>query len=92
MSLRYFVLGLFCMFSSSGLRSDGTFFTLLLLILVFFSFSFFTYTYVYRIERKIATISLESRDGPGRLGESERGKNYWGFFCLFCLNYYYFSA
>ncbi|XP_019752447.1 histone-lysine N-methyltransferase, H3 lysine-79 specific isoform X4 [Hippocampus comes] len=27
-----------------------------------------------RIERKIATISLESRDGPGRLGESERGR------------------
>uniref|UniRef100_A0A7N8Y929 Histone-lysine N-methyltransferase, H3 lysine-79 specific n=1 Tax=Mastacembelus armatus TaxID=205130 RepID=A0A7N8Y929_9TELE len=27
-----------------------------------------------RIERKIATISLESRDGPGRLGDSERGK------------------
>ncbi|XP_056893300.1 histone-lysine N-methyltransferase, H3 lysine-79 specific isoform X2 [Takifugu flavidus] len=25
-----------------------------------------------RIERKIATISLESRDGPGRLGETER--------------------
>ncbi|KAM3620548.1 uncharacterized protein V6R79_025163 [Siganus canaliculatus] len=27
-----------------------------------------------RIERKIATISLESRDGPGRLGESERSR------------------
>uniref|UniRef100_A0A8D0D293 Histone-lysine N-methyltransferase, H3 lysine-79 specific n=1 Tax=Sander lucioperca TaxID=283035 RepID=A0A8D0D293_SANLU len=27
-----------------------------------------------RIERKIATISLESRDGPGRLGDGERGK------------------
>ncbi|XP_076582236.1 histone-lysine N-methyltransferase, H3 lysine-79 specific isoform X2 [Chaetodon auriga] len=27
-----------------------------------------------RIERKIATISLESRDGPGRLGDSERGR------------------
>lgn len=29
--------------------------------------------FFYRIERKIATISLESRDGPGRLGDSERG-------------------
>ncbi|XP_061538830.1 histone-lysine N-methyltransferase, H3 lysine-79 specific isoform X1 [Phycodurus eques] len=27
-----------------------------------------------RIERKIATISLESRDGPSRLGDSERGR------------------
>uniref|UniRef100_A0A8C8HKB2 Histone-lysine N-methyltransferase, H3 lysine-79 specific n=1 Tax=Oncorhynchus tshawytscha TaxID=74940 RepID=A0A8C8HKB2_ONCTS len=27
-----------------------------------------------RIERKIATISLESRDGPGRPGDRERGK------------------
>uniref|UniRef100_A0A674BLF2 Histone-lysine N-methyltransferase, H3 lysine-79 specific n=1 Tax=Salmo trutta TaxID=8032 RepID=A0A674BLF2_SALTR len=27
-----------------------------------------------RIERKIATISLESRDGPGRSGDRERGK------------------
>ncbi|KAG7235679.1 hypothetical protein INR49_002309 [Caranx melampygus] len=27
-----------------------------------------------RIERKIATISLESRDGPGRLGDSERSR------------------
>ncbi|XP_061681046.1 histone-lysine N-methyltransferase, H3 lysine-79 specific isoform X2 [Syngnathoides biaculeatus] len=27
-----------------------------------------------RIERKIATISLESREGPGRLGDSERGR------------------
>ncbi|XP_034036113.1 LOW QUALITY PROTEIN: histone-lysine N-methyltransferase, H3 lysine-79 specific [Thalassophryne amazonica] len=27
-----------------------------------------------RIERKIATISLESRDGPNRIGESERGR------------------
>uniref|UniRef100_A0A674PQ24 Histone-lysine N-methyltransferase, H3 lysine-79 specific n=1 Tax=Takifugu rubripes TaxID=31033 RepID=A0A674PQ24_TAKRU len=32
-----------------------------------------------RIERKIATISLESRDGPGRLGETERGKNFLMF-------------
>lgn len=39
-----------------------------------------------RIERKIATISLESRDGPGRLGESERGKNVLeGFFSLLFL-------
>ncbi|CAB1413434.1 unnamed protein product [Pleuronectes platessa] len=27
-----------------------------------------------RIERKIATISLESRDGPSRLGDNERGR------------------
>lgn len=27
-----------------------------------------------RIERKIATISLESRDGPVRLGDGERGR------------------
>ncbi|KAF0042262.1 hypothetical protein F2P81_005794 [Scophthalmus maximus] len=27
-----------------------------------------------RIERKIATISLESRDGPSRLGDGERGR------------------
>ncbi|XP_076009056.1 histone-lysine N-methyltransferase, H3 lysine-79 specific isoform X3 [Genypterus blacodes] len=27
-----------------------------------------------RIERKIATISLESRDGPGRIGDSERSR------------------
>ncbi|KAJ3599949.1 hypothetical protein NHX12_033901 [Muraenolepis orangiensis] len=31
-----------------------------------------------RIERKIATISLESRDGPNRTGEGgERGRNKW---------------
>lgn len=35
-----------------------------------------------RIERKIATISLESRDGPGRLGESERGKNFLPFYFI----------
>uniref|UniRef100_A0A8C7VXZ8 Histone-lysine N-methyltransferase, H3 lysine-79 specific n=1 Tax=Oncorhynchus mykiss TaxID=8022 RepID=A0A8C7VXZ8_ONCMY len=29
-----------------------------------------------RIERKIATISLESRDGPGRPGDRERGKEH----------------
>uniref|UniRef100_I3JAW6 Histone-lysine N-methyltransferase, H3 lysine-79 specific n=1 Tax=Oreochromis niloticus TaxID=8128 RepID=I3JAW6_ORENI len=28
-----------------------------------------------RIERKIATISLESRDGPGRLGDGERASS-----------------
>lgn len=30
--------------------------------------------FLTRIERKIATISLESRDGPSRLGDNERGK------------------
>ncbi|XP_041695469.1 histone-lysine N-methyltransferase, H3 lysine-79 specific isoform X2 [Coregonus clupeaformis] len=31
-----------------------------------------------RIERKIATISLESRDGPGRSGDRERGRKSGG--------------
>lgn len=37
--------------------------------------SLFVVTYlIYRIERKIATISLESKDGPSRLGDNERGE------------------
>uniref|UniRef100_A0A8D3AG02 Histone-lysine N-methyltransferase, H3 lysine-79 specific n=1 Tax=Scophthalmus maximus TaxID=52904 RepID=A0A8D3AG02_SCOMX len=35
-----------------------------------------------RIERKIATISLESRDGPSRLGDGERGKRKKKMFVL----------